>query len=100
MQAILTLYDDPPADGHVVCVDEFGPLNLQPHPGRGWFPQQGPARLRATYSRHGGVWHMFGALDLATGKMFYRFRDRKRFQEFLAFLRQLRHRYNGKLYVV
>jgi hypothetical protein len=43
---------------------------------------------------------MFGALDLATGKMFYRFRDRKRRQEFLTFLRQLRRRYTGKLYVV
>jgi transposase len=31
--------------------------------------------------------------------MFYRFRDRKRWQEFLAFLRQLRRRYTGKIYV-
>ncbi|MFD9552559.1 transposase, partial [Nocardia salmonicida] len=27
---ILDLYDHRPADGRVVCVDEFGPLNLQP----------------------------------------------------------------------
>jgi hypothetical protein len=26
-------------DPHVVmCMDEFGPLNLQPHPGRHWAP--------------------------------------------------------------
>ena len=22
----------------VICMDEFGPLNLQPHPGRQWAP--------------------------------------------------------------
>lgn len=97
---VLELYDHPPADGHVVCVDEFGPLNLQPRPGRGWFPRNRPARLRATYHRTGGVRHMFGALDLATGRMLYRFRDRKRWQEFLGFLRQLRRRFTGKLYVI
>jgi transposase len=98
---ILELYDHPPADGRVVCVDEFGPLNLQPRPGRGWFPRGAPARQRATYHRVGGVRHMFAALDLASGQMFYRFRDRKRWQEFLGFLRQLRVRFPaGRLYVV
>jgi hypothetical protein len=78
MARILDLYDHPPADGRVLCVDEFGPLNLQPRPGRGWFPARHPTRLRATYNRTGGVRHMFAALDLATGQIFYRFRDRKR----------------------
>ena len=32
MSRILDLYDHPPADGRVVCVDEFGPLSLQPRP--------------------------------------------------------------------
>ncbi|MET9315374.1 IS630 family transposase [Kribbella sp. NPDC003505] len=101
MARILNLYDDPPADGHVICADEFGPLNLQPRPGRGWFPTARPARLCATYNRNGGGRHMFAALDLATGQMFYRFRDRKRWREFLGFLKQLRDRFPaGKLYVV
>jgi hypothetical protein len=44
---------------------------------------------------------MFAALDLATGQMFYRFRDRKRWTEFLGFLEQLRARFpTGKLYIV
>jgi transposase len=98
--AILDLYDNPPTDGRVVCVDEFGPLNLLPRPGRGWFPAHRPSRLRATYHRYGGVRHMFGALHLTSGQMFYRFRDRKRWQEFGDFLRQLRRRFAGKLYVV
>src|SRR3954463_14625254 len=50
-----------PADPAVVfCVDEFGPLNLQPHPGKQWAPRASgrgdPAaprrrRRRATYTR-------------------------------------------------
>ena len=44
---------------------------------------------------------MFAALDLASGQLFYRFRDRKRWQEFLGFLRQLRVRFPaGRLFVV
>jgi transposase len=101
MARVLDLYDHPPADARVICADEFGPLNLQPRPGRGWFPAGRPARLRATFNRTGGVRHMFAALDLATGQMFYRFRDRKRWTEFLGFLKQLRARFpTGKLYVV
>lgn len=101
MARILDLYDQPPADGRVICADEFGPLNLQPRPGRGWFPAGRPARLRATFNRTAGVRHMFAALDLASGQMFYRFRDRKRWREFLGFLKQLRARFpNERLYIV
>ncbi|WP_229784383.1 IS630 family transposase, partial [Pilimelia anulata] len=47
MRRVLDLYDHPPAGGRVICVDEFGPLNLQPRPGRGWRRIGQPARLRA-----------------------------------------------------
>ena len=103
---ILDLYDQAvagqvPDGGRVICVDEFGPLNLQPRPGHGWFPRRHATRLRATYTRTAGVRHMFAALDLASGQMFYRFRDRKRWREFLGFLRQLRVRFpTGRLFVV
>lgn len=69
MARILDLYDNPPADGRVICVDEFGPLNLQPRSGRGWFTARRPRRLRATYHRTQGVRHMFGALDLRSGHL-------------------------------
>jgi transposase len=101
MARILDLYDHPPAEGRVVCVDEFGPLNLQPRPGYGWFRRGQPARLRATYTRTHGVRQMLAALDLATGQMFYRFRDRKRWPQFLDFCKQLRRRFPvGKLYLI
>jgi len=101
MARVLDLYDHPPADGRVICVDEFGPLNLQPRPGRGWFPAGRARRQRATFTRTAGVRHLFAALDLASGQMFYRFRDRKRGQEFLGFCKQIRARFpTGRLYVV
>ncbi|WP_199839177.1 transposase, partial [Streptomyces sp. NRRL F-5122] len=58
-------------------------------------------RLRATYNRYGGVRHMIAALDLATGKLYYRIRPRKRWCEFLDLLKALRARWPGqKLNVV
>jgi transposase len=34
MRRVLDLYDHPPAGGRLVCVDEFGPLNLLPRKGK------------------------------------------------------------------
>jgi transposase len=49
----------------------------------------------------GGVRHMIAALDLATGKITHRIRERKRRREFLAFLKLARQRWPGqKLYVI
>ncbi len=101
MRRVLDLYDHPPADGRVVCVDEFGPLNLLPRTGKAWRPLGRPRRLRATYTRTAGVMHMLAALDLTTGRLFYRIRARKRWIEFLDLLKALRARWPGeKLYVV
>jgi transposase len=101
MTRILALYDYPPQDGRVICVDEFGPLNLQPRKGKAWRPRRSPARLRATFTRKHKVMHLIGALDLATGKLYYRIRPRKRSREFLAFLKSLRQRWPAdRLYVV
>jgi len=42
----------------VICLDEFGPLNLQPQPGGySWAPRAKPRRIRATYNRPHGVRH-------------------------------------------
>lgn len=68
MQRVLQLYDHPPADGRVICLDEFGPLNLMPRRGKRWRPARSPARLRATYNRYNGVMHMIAALDLASSR--------------------------------
>ncbi|MFE2569053.1 IS630 family transposase [Streptomyces mirabilis] len=97
MHRVLALYDTPPTDGRVICVDEFGPLNLTPRKGKAWGPVRRPRRLRATYSRYGRVRHMLAALDLATGKLYYR----KRWRKFLGLLEALRARWpREKRYVV
>ena len=62
MRRIPDLYDHPPADGRVLCVDESGPLNLQPRPGRAWRPVAYSVRLRATYTHGQGGRPMIAAL--------------------------------------
>ena len=92
---IRRLYGRRPEGGRRLCVDEFGPLNLQPRHG-GCLAKPGRKRverLRATYHRTGGVRHFLAAYDLETGKLFGRFYSRKRWVEFLEFLKWLRRRY-------
>jgi transposase len=101
MTRVLDLYDQRPADGRVICYDQFGPLNLMPRPGKAWRPATRPKRLRATYKRTQAVRHMLAAVDLATGKMLYRVRARKRWMQFLDLLKVLRQRYpDERLYVI
>lgn len=57
--------------------------------------------MRAAFNPRDGVRHMLAALDLATGQMLYRIRARKRWKEFLAFLKVIRRRFpDGVLYVI
>jgi transposase len=86
----------------VICVDEFGPLNLQPHPGRQWAPvavgpgdQRHPRRRRrrATYTRPHGVRHLLAGYDLSTDRLYGHVKPRKGRTEFLAFCRYLRRLY-------
>jgi transposase len=82
----------------VICVDEFGPLNLQPHPGRQWAQRGGGGqhprrRRRATYTRPQGVRHLLAAYDLSRDRLYGHVKPRKRRGEFLIFLRYLRSLY-------
>jgi transposase len=79
----------------VICVDEFGPLNLQPRQGRHWAVAGGGGdeprrRMRATYNRFGGVRHLLGAYDLSTDRLYGHIKARKGRVEFLAFCRYIR----------
>jgi len=104
---VLELYDI--ADGNVppgendptvvFCMDEFGPLNLQPHPGKQWasvavgkgdsaVPRR--RRRRATFNRPHGVRHLLAGYDLSTDRLYGHVKTRKGRTEFLAFCRYLR----------
>ena len=90
---ILELYDI--ADGKVqprpgdpdvvICYDEFGPLNLVPHPGRHWAERdtqgatrRGPRRRRrATFHRPHGVRHLLAAYDLSADKLYGHVKSKK-----------------------
>ena len=83
----------------VICFDEFGPLNLQPHPGKQWAavaagkgdttaPRR--RRRRATFTRPHGVRHLLAGYDLSTDRLYGHVKVRKGRSEFLAFCRYLR----------
>ncbi|MCL2586380.1 MAG: IS630 family transposase [Streptosporangiales bacterium] len=97
------------ADGEVVpepgepqviwSMDEFGPLNLQPRPGRQWTsrggkhrePGRGPRpRMRATYHRNDGVRHLLAAYNLNEDRLYGHVKARKTRVQFLQFCRYLR----------
>jgi len=102
-RAVRRLYRRPPAHGRVICVDEFGPLNLQPRSGKCVVGSgKRVERHRATYHRYGGVRHMFGAFDMKTDRLFGVFTRKKNWIEFLGFLRWLRRRYrnSGVLHII
>ena len=97
------------ADGHteagphdptvVFCGDEFGPLNLQPHPGKQWASaatgkgeQDRPRRRRrrATYQRPPGVRHLLAGYDRSRDRLYGHVTKSKGRTQFLAFCRYLR----------
>ena len=107
---VLELYDI--ADGKampkrgdptvVFCMDEFGPLNLQPHPGKQWAPVaagkgdvESPRRRRrrATYKRPHGVRHLLAAYDLSKDRLYGHIKTTKGRTQFLEFCRYLRSLY-------
>jgi transposase len=106
---VLELYDI--ADGKakpkrgdpsvVICMDEFGPLNLLPRPGRQWAPVAVAGgtgaprrrRRRATFTRTNGVRHLMAAYDLTRDKVYGHIKTKKDRTTFLEFCRYLRSLY-------
>jgi transposase len=83
----------------VFCMDEFGPLNLQPRLGRQWAAVSGKGkepgraprrRMRATYHRTEGVRHLPAACELGQDKLYGHVKPRKTRTRFLEFCRYLR----------
>lgn len=89
------LYATRPPGGRRISIDEFGPLNLLPRHGMHYARTRHVDRLRATYSRHGGVRHLFGAYDLERDTLVGIFTEKKNWTTFLQFLTWLRARYRS-----
>jgi transposase/DNA-binding Lrp family transcriptional regulator len=92
---IRRLYARRPKGGRRISIDEFGPLNLLPRHGKHYARTGHVDRLRATYNRHGGVRHMFGAYDLERNTLVGQFVKKKNWTTFLPFLKWLRRRYRS-----
>jgi transposase len=108
---VLHLYDiadgkAEPGEGDptvVICMDEFGPLNLLPRPGKQWAPMAVKneavvselprrRRRRATFNKNDGVRHLMAAYDLNQDKIYGHIKttkDRTKFLEFCRYLRTL-----------
>lgn len=87
------MYESAPKGCRIVCVDEFGPLEIRPYSGTCWAPSKKPQRLPATYTRRHGVQHLLAGYDLKSDRLFGVIRHRKRSKEFLSFLKIIRRRY-------
>ena len=87
--------DDPKV---VICLDEFGPLNLQPQPGgKAWAPRAKPRRIRATYTRPHGVRHLLCSLDVGSDLLTGQVAEHKTRVEFLALCTTVRARYPAEI---
>ena len=95
----------------VICLDEFGPLNLQPQPGRQWAPRAAGKgdpdaprrrRRRATYTRPHGIRHVMAGFDLSRDRLYAHVTRHKRRTQFLAFCRYLRslHPFDVRIAIV
>jgi hypothetical protein len=94
---VMALYRSCPADGVVVCFDEFGPISLQPYPGHCYAQRKRPWHRRATYTRQTGVGYFFGAYDVHADVLFGGYRLAKNTHEVLAFYKCMRRRYPDHL---
>jgi transposase len=92
---IVELYEQAEAgQAVVICLDEFGPLNLQPQPGgKSWAPRAKPKRIRATYTRPHGVRHLIAAYDVGADRLYGHIKKRKARPQFLEFCRYIRTLY-------
>jgi hypothetical protein len=87
---VLSLYERAAAGGAVISFDQMGPLSLRPTHGSGWARRRRPERHRATFNRRHGVRYGFGALDVHVDRLRLRLMRRRRGQDTLAFIRQIR----------
>jgi hypothetical protein len=90
----------------IFCMDEVGPLNLQPRPGQQWAAVSGKGRepgraprprMRATYHRAEGVRHLLAAYDLHEDKLLGHVKPRRTRARFLEFCRYLRTLYPARV---
>ena len=74
----------------VFAFDEFGPLTIRPHAGRGWRPKRSPRRLPANYHKLHGVRQFHGCYSVGEDTMWGVVRRQKSAANTLAALKSIR----------
>jgi transposase len=82
----------------VLCLDEFGPLEIRPQLGENWGIK--PNLMPATYTRDKGVRHLIAFLDLSSDRLYGHIKKRKRWKELMHILKYIRSLYHEKLYII
>ena len=82
----MKLYQSPPPNTHVLCVDEMGPTAAKTYPAPRWSDKR--PLLEADYGRRGKVW-TFGAFEPRTGQTLTWCADGRTSANFLIFLDQI-----------
>ena len=82
----MSLYQAPPRETHVICMDEMGPTAAKTYPAARWSHWRPP--VEADYGRRGKVW-TFGAFEPHTGQALTWCADGRTSVNFVAFLDQI-----------
>ena len=82
----MRLYQSPPPQTHVVCVDEMGPTAAKTYPAARWSEKRPP--VEADYGRRGKIW-TFGAFEPRTGQALTWCTTGRTSANFVTFLDQL-----------
>jgi len=80
------LYQAPPAETHVLCVDEMGPVSAKTYPAARWSYKRPP--VTPDYGRRAKVW-VFGAFEPRTGQALTCCAPGRAAAHFLTLLNQL-----------
>jgi hypothetical protein len=67
----------------VLCLDEFGPLEIRPQLGENWGIK--PNLVPATYTRDKGVRHLIAFLDFSSDRLYGHIKKRKRWERVTAY---------------
>src|SRR5581483_1372816 len=86
--AIISLYQTPPVNTHVLCLDELGPFSMKTYLTSRWSPHGYHPHVVPDYGRRGKLW-TFGAFEPASGDVLTTTALARRTDDFRVFLDQV-----------
>ena len=94
----MKLYREPPANTHVLCIDEMGPTAAKTYRGQRYALRR--PYVEADYGRRGKVWTI-GAFEPSTGQALTKCYDRRNSPSFLDFLTLVDVAWpNGEVFII